>query len=108
MPRASRLYTYKDNPAIFNSYDITQPCFLVSFYRFGLHKAFSLTPQKPSLQPLPGIPEPSLTFENVKNEEKAEEGEASAVTGRVLSHGANISQSPREAARRKDGIALNS
>lgn len=42
------------------------------------------------LQPVSGIPEPTRTKENIKNEEKAEEGETSAVAGRVLSHGANI------------------
>lgn len=38
--------------------------------------------------------------ENIKTEDKAEEGETSAVTGRVLSHGANIAQSLRGAATR--------
>lgn len=52
------------------------------------------------LQPVSGIPEPTLTNENMKNEDKAEEGETSAVTGRVLSHGANIAESLRGAATR--------
>lgn len=40
--------------------------------------------------PLPGIPKSILAIENVKNEERAEEGATSAAAGRVLSRCAHI------------------
>lgn len=43
---------------------------------------------------LPGIPESILAIENVKNEEKAEEGTMSTAAGRVLSRCTDIPQSP--------------
>lgn len=102
MPRVSRLCTYGRQSRHFS---IHAASFNLSLLRLStesgsLHKVFSLPPWKPSLQPVPGIPEPTLAIENVKNEKKAEEGETSAVTGRVLSLGADIAQSLKEAAAR--------
>lgn len=105
MPRVSRLYMHKRQSRHFQfirHHSILFCCVsLQILVVLSLHRAFFLSPWKPSLQPLPGIPEPTLTIQNVKNEEKAEEGESSAVTGRVLSHGA-IMQSLREAAARNE------
>lgn len=102
MPCVSRLYTLKRQSRHFQFiryHSILLSCvFLQLLLVMSLHKAFFLPPWKPSLQPLPGIPEPTLTIENVKNEDKSEEGETSVVTGRVLSHGADIAQSLRETA----------
>lgn len=73
--------------------------FIVSFYTVlvgqNLHKAFLLPPLKPSHLPLPGIPEPTLAIQNVKNEEKAQEGKTTTTAGRVLSHCTDIPQPPR-------------
>lgn len=57
---------------------------------------------------LPGIPESILAIENVKNEEKAEEGTMSAAAGRVLSRRTDIPQSPGgKRLRRTDGSRLD-
>lgn len=59
------------------------------------HKAFFL-PHLEAFPPssLPGIPDSILAIENVKNEEKAEEGTTSTAAGRVLSRCTDIPQSP--------------
>lgn len=55
---------------------------------------FSSTSEAFPPSSLPGIPDSILAIENVKNEEKAEEGTTSTAAGRVLFHCTDIPQSP--------------
>lgn len=90
---------YKKKSSVFISFYITHLIFLrVFLHTLGgtelTQSLFSSTSEAFPPSSLPGIPESILAIENVKNEEKAEEGTTSTVAGRVLSHCPDIAQSP--------------
>ncbi len=100
IPHVPRPYMYKKY-LCFTLLNITHLIFLrvcVLLRTLGgnelTQSLFSSTSDASPPSSLPGIPESILAIENVKNEEKAEEGTTSAAAGRVLSHCTDIPQSP--------------